>query len=122
MINQNEIAYAEKLKKEYSAGSKEVTKLDQLKALDKKVKKPAMIFSYIFGTIGALILGVGMCLAMKIIGGTTAFMIVGIVVGSIGIVLVSINYSLYKTMVNNRKATYSKEILTLSDELLSNKD
>ena len=91
MINQNEIAFAEKLKKEYSSNSKELTKLDQLKALDKKVKKPATIFSYIFGCIGSLILGVGMCLAMKIIGGTTPLMIVGIVVGIIGRIVSSLS-------------------------------
>jgi len=37
--------YAEKLINEYS--TKETTKLDELKALDKKVKSPAKTFAYI---------------------------------------------------------------------------
>jgi len=109
--------YAEKLIREYS--EKETTKLDELKALDKKVKTPARLFAYIFGTIGALILGVGMCLAMKIIGGTTALMVVGIVIGVIGIAMVSINYPIYLRLLNNRKSKYSSEILAKSNELLN---
>ena len=109
--------YAEKLIKEYS--EKETTKLDELKALDRKVKKPAKIFAYIFGSIGALVLGVGMCLAMNIIGGTTVLMVVGIIVGILGIVMVSANYPLYLRLLSNRKKQYSNEILTKSNELLN---
>ena len=110
--------YAEKLIEEYS--EKETTKLDELKELDKKVKRPATIFAYVFGVIGALILGVGMCLAMNIIGGTVALMIVGIILGLVGIVMVSITYRLYKTMLTNRKSKYSSEIIQKSNELLNN--
>lgn len=110
--------YAEKLIEEYS--EKETTKLDELKELDKKVKRPATIFAYVFGVIGALILGVGMCLAMNIIGGTVALMIVGIILGLVGIVMVSITYPLYKTMLTNRKSKYSSEIIQKSNELLNN--
>ena len=110
--------YAQKLIKEYS--EKEVTKLDELKALDKKVKTPARIFAYVFGIVGALILGVGMCLAMKIIGGTTALMVAGVVIGIIGIFMVSINFPLYQTILQNRKKKYSSEILAKSNELLNN--
>ena len=109
--------YAEKLVNEYSP--KEKTKLDELKALDKKVRKPAVVFAYIFGVVGALILGVGLCLAMKIIGGTMPFMIIGIVVGVVGIVMVSLTHYIYVKMLNSRKAKYSSEILNLSNELLN---
>ena len=67
----------EKIQNDYT--EKQTTKLDELVALDKRVKKPAQIFAYIFGTIGALILGTGMCLAMEIIGES---MIAGIAIGS----------------------------------------
>lgn len=109
--------YAEKLIKEYS--KKQTTELDNLKALNKKVKKPATLFAYIFGSIGALILGVGMCLAMNIIGGTTAFMVVGIIVGIVGIAMVSLNYLLYNKILTNRKNKYADEVLTLSNEILN---
>lgn len=111
--------YAEKLIKEYS--EKEVSKLSELKALDKKVKNPARIFAYIFGVIGCLILGTGMCLAMKVIGNTTLLMIVGIIIGLIGITLVSITYPIYKRILYSRKNRYSKEIIAKSNEILNQK-
>lgn len=114
MDNKN---YAEKLINEYS--EKKVTKLDELKALDSKVKRPALIFAYIFGTIGSLVLGVGMCLAMKIIGGTTPLMIVGIIVGLIGIAMVSTTYPIYAKILKSRKAKYADEIISKSNELLN---
>ena len=114
MDNKN---YAEKLINEYS--EKKVTKLDELKALDSKVKRPALIFAYIFGTIGSLVLGVGMCLAMKIIGGTTPLMIIGIIVGLIGIAMVSTTYPIYAKILKSRKAKYADEIISKSNELLN---
>ena len=40
---------------------REVTKLDELKKLDKKVKRPAQIFAYVYGSLSSLVLGTGMC-------------------------------------------------------------
>ena len=41
---------------------KEHTQLDELKALDCKVKKSANVFAYIFGTVSAMNMGCGMSL------------------------------------------------------------
>lgn len=109
--------FAEKLIEEYS--EKGVSKIDELKALDKKVKNPARIFALSFGIVGALILGVGMCLAMKIIGGTTALMVLGIVIGLVGIAMVAVNYPIYQKMLSNRKKKYSQEIIAKSNEILN---
>ena len=109
--------YANKLINEYSP--KRSSKLDELKALDSKVKTPARVFAYVFGVIGTLMLGVGMCLAMKVIGGTTALMVVGIIVGLIGIIKVSGNYPLYHKMLEKRKNKYASEIISKSNELLN---
>ncbi len=43
---------------------KEHTGLDELKELDTKVKRPANVFAYIFGSISAVIMGAGMSLVM----------------------------------------------------------
>lgn len=100
----------------------ERTKYDELKELDQKVKKPALIFAYVFGTVAALILGVGMCLAMKIIGTTvmssTVLMTVGVIVGCIGIALCIANYFIYEAILKARKKRYGNQILTLSNELI----
>ncbi len=96
---------------------REVSKTDELIKLDKKVKRPAKIFGYVFGSIGSLVLGTGMCLAMKVIG--NAF-IPGIIIGIFGIAMVSLTYTLYKNMMNKRKQRYADEVLTLSESILNN--
>ena len=111
--------YAEKLIKEYSDNDTEVSKLDELKSLDSKVKVPALVFTYVFGTIGSLILGLGMCLAMQIIGKTIPLMIVGIVIGLVGIAMVAINYPLYQKILASRKKKYAELIISKSNELLN---
>ena len=99
---------------------KEVTELDKLKALDKKVKRPAQVFAYVFGSLSSLVLGLGMSLAMKVIGSTLSFaMPLGIGIGLLGILLVLINYPIYKKMLKKRKAKYSSSIIELSDNLLN---
>ena len=114
MKNQpTEIQIANKIKDGYI--EKPITKLDELKALDKKVKKPAKVFAYIFGTIGSLVLGVGMCFAMKVLGDIMA---VGIVVGLLGILMVSINYPIYKHILKKRKSKYCSKVLQLSQEIV----
>ena len=102
---------------------KETTKFDELKQLDKKVKRPAQIFAYTYGSLSSLVLGTGMSLAMKIIGGTLSFaMPLGIAVGVVGIGLVSSTYPLYKKILNDRKKKYAKQIFELSDSLLNKGD
>ena len=96
--------------------TKKITKLDELKALDKKVKRPATIFAYLYGSISSLVLGAGMCLAMKVIGNSMAL---GIGIGLAGIVLVLTTYPIFKAILKARKNKFSKQIFELSDSLLN---
>lgn len=112
--------YIESIKDEYT--EKDTTKLEKLKKLDRMVKTIPMVFAYSFGSIAALIFGLGLCLAMKVIVGTTTFMIVGIFVGVAGLALMSITAPIYFKMLNSRKKKYSSEILKLSNELLNEED
>ena len=115
----NEKMVAENIKGQYEV--KKETKLDKLLELDGKVKRPAEIFAYSFGTVGALTLGAGMSLAMEVIGTSLPFaMPLGIAVGVVGLAMVSANYFLYNRILKGRKAKYGKEILTLSNEILDN--
>lgn len=111
--NQQE-RYANRMRHEY--GEHKETKLEKLQKLDRKVKLPAEVFAYVFGTIGALVLGTGMCLAMGVIGDLMAL---GIVVGIVGIAMVSVNYFIYRAIVKSRKKAYSADVLRLTDELLN---
>ncbi len=113
-MTMNECKQVERIKAQYAPVEK--GKLDELKALDKKVRRPANIFAYTFGAVGALVLGAGMCLAMKIIGD---LMPLGIAIGVVGIAMVSVNYALYKKLLTSRKRKYGKEILALSNQLLN---
>lgn len=110
--------YAEKIAAEYAV--KKETKVVALKKLDNKVKKPANIFAYSFGIIGALVLGVGMCLAMGKIGANnTASMVWGIIIGVIGIAMVSVNYYIYSRILASRREKYAYEITELAKEIVN---
>ena len=111
----NEMQYAEKIRKEYAAKTAEENKLETLHKLDAAARRPAEIFAYAFGVLGALILGVGMCLAMEVIG---SMMPLGIAVGVVGIAMVTANYFIYRAILKSRRHKYAKEILDLADGLL----
>ncbi|MBE5756348.1 MAG: dihydropteridine reductase [Clostridiales bacterium] len=114
-MNTNKI-YAENIINEYS--QKTTSKAVALKKLDRKAKNPANIFAYTFGIITCLIFGLGMCLAMKVIGGTSIiYFILGLGLGIIGMVGMGFNYPIYKKMLENGKKKYAFEIIELAKEL-----
>ena len=117
MDMEQEKQFARQVRAEYAPGSEEEGRLEQLKKLDRAARRPAEIFAYTFGIVGALVLGVGMCLAMEVIG---SMMPLGIVIGVVGIAMVTANYFLYRAILRSRKKKYAKEIVSLSDELLKN--
>lgn len=113
-----EIKTIEKIRASYT--QKESSKVEKLKKLDKKVKRPAIIFAYVFGTLSSLVLGTGMCLAMKVIFASLSFVMpLGIGIGLLGILLVSINYPIYKAILSSRKNKYANQIFELSDSILN---
>lgn len=108
--------YAERIAGEYAP--KRASKVDALRKLDAHAKRPARIFAYTLGVISALILGVGMCLTMKVIGdGSNMLFVLGIIVGLIGIAGVSVNYLLYKKVLAASKQKYAFEIMQLAQEV-----
>ena len=69
----------------------------------------------------ALVLGVGMCLSLNVIGdGSTTFMILGIVIGIVGIAGVTVNYPIYKRILEKSKKKYVADILALAGEIAEN--
>ena len=96
---------------------KETTGLDELKLLDKKVKRTPRIFAYTFGTISSLILGFGMSVSMGVI--LKDLMVLGVIIGVIGLLFVSINYPDYKKMKEKNINQYRDEIISISDSLLN---
>ena len=106
---------AESIAKEYAP--KESSKLVALKKLDNKAKLLATIFTYSCGIVSALVFGMGMCLAMQVIGSGVVGMVLGIVVGIIGLVGCGVNYPLYKKMLEKGKSKYAYEIVQLAKEI-----
>ena len=119
-MNKNDQEFlVQKIRTQYT--EKEHTQLDALKELDAKVKRPANVFAYIFGTISAIIMGCGMSLVMTDIGaqlGMTETMIPGIAIGIVGLVLAIINYPIYKGILASRKKKYADKIIVLSEKLM----
>ncbi len=111
--------YAESIAKEYAP--KDNSKIVALRKLDKKAKMPATIFTYTFGIFSSLVLGTGMCFAMKVIGSGIIDMIIGIVVGIVGMVGCGVNYPIYKKMLENGKKKYAYQIVELAREISDGK-
>lgn len=111
--------YAEQLANEYAP--KDTSKVVALRKLDAKAKLPATVFTYSFGIVSALVLGVGMCLAMGQIGsGTTFSFVSGIVIGIVGMIGMGVNYPIYKKLLANGKKKYAFEIMELAKEISEN--
>ncbi len=120
-MNRNDTQFmAQKIRTQYM--EKQSTELDALRELDAKVKRPANAFAYIFGSIGAIVMGAGMSLVMTDIGaivGITSTMVPGIAIGVVGLAMALVNYPIYKGILNSRKKKYGADILALSEKIMN---
>ncbi len=108
--------YAEAIANEYSV--KKASKVVALKKLDKKVKLLPNVITYVVGVVSTLVLGVGMCCSMGVLGnGGTEFFVGGIVLGVLGIIGMGINYPVYKKFMTSRKERYANDIIRLATEI-----
>ena len=105
-MNRNDQQFlVQKIRSRYTETEKKATRLDALRALDAKVKRPANVFAYIFGSVAAIIMGAGMSLVMTDIGTTLAIsdpMIFGVVIGVVGLAMAIANYPIFKGILNAR--------------------
>ena len=119
-MNKNDQEYlVQKIRTQYT--EKESTELDALRELDAKVKRPANVFAYIFGSISAIVMGCGMSLVMTDIGETVGVadpMLPGIIIGIVGMLMAIINYPIFKGILSSRKKKYTAEIMRLSDKIM----
>ncbi len=119
-MNKNDQEFlVQKIRTQYT--EKQHTELDELKALDAKVRRPAHVFAYIYGSISAIIMGAGMSLVMTDIGsviGLTNAMLPGIVVGIVGMGMALSTYPIFQHLLNARKKKYASEIMQLSDKIM----
>lgn len=108
--------YAQAIAGEYAP--KETSKVVALKKLDRKAKRTANIFACSFGLVMALVLGLGMCLSMQVIGGgSLAATVAGIILGLLGLIGVGLNYPIYKKLLAAGKKKYAFEVIQLAREI-----
>ena len=111
---------AQKIRTQYM--EKEATELDALRELDANVRRPVNVFSYIFGSVSAIIMGCGMSLVMTDIAsqlGLGDMIIPGIAIGAVGLALAILNYPIHRRILNYRKKKYASEILNLSEKIMN---
>ena len=116
-----EQAEIQNIRKKYVAPEED--KMEQLRRLDRGVSKKASVKALSVGITGALVMGLGMSLAMTELGqawGLTdaVAMALGIVVGIIGMALASVAYPVYNKTLRSERERIAPEIIRLTDELL----
>ena len=120
-MNKNDQQFmAQKIRTQYM--EKQPSELDALRELDAKVKRPASVFAYVFGSISAIIMGAGMSLVMTEIGdmiGMSDPLVPGVVIGIVGMIMALINYPIYKKILGSRKQKYAPQILKMSEKIMN---
>ena len=100
---------------------RECTELDMLCALDKRVRRPVNVFSYIFGSVSAIVMGAGMSLVMTDLARTLGMsgdgFVLGVIIGVVGLFLGVLNYPIHKLLLDKRKKKYAPEILAISESI-----
>lgn len=95
---------------------REETKLEELKRLDRQVQSSGMVEALSVGVIGCLIFGLGMCLAMKVIGN---IFWLGILLGAVGSMGMVLAYPLRCRLYGKARQKYTPRIIQLAQELSS---
>ena len=95
----------------------EETKMEELMRLDHQVQASGVMESLCVGIGGALVFGLGMCLAMKVIGNA---MWLGILLGLVGTVGMLLAYPVYRKIFEKVKNEHTPRILELTAELSGN--
>lgn len=119
-MNKNDQEYlVQKIRTQYT--EKQHTQLDTLRALDRKVKRPADVLAYLFGSIGAIVMGSGMSLVMTDLGsilGVNHPIVPGVIIGIVGMAMVIVNFPIYKGVLSARRKKYAGQIIALSDKIM----
>lgn len=103
------------IREKYDPPTQEEDKMERLRRLDASVTKPGMIAALMIGIISTLVLGIGMCCTM--VWAETLF-VLGIIIGSVGILGICAAYPLYIRITNKRREKLAPEIMRLTDELM----
>ena len=93
---------------------REETKLEELKRLDSLVQNSGVTQSLCAGMVGCLVFGLGLCLAMEVIG---QMIWLGVILGLVGTVGMLAAFPVYRKYFNKAKAQHTPRILELVAQL-----
>ena len=99
---------------------REESKLEELKRLDYMVQSSGMVESLSAGIGSALFFGLGMCLAMQVIGEGLILIILGVLIGIAGMIGMLVAYPVYRKVFEKTKEKYLPRIFELTAELTGN--
>lgn len=109
----------QEIRKKYLPQSE--SKLEELKRLDRMVQNSGMLESLCIGVGGFLLFGLGICLAVQVIGNGVISVVFGVLLGILGAAAMSIAYPVYRLLFNKTKKKYVPRILQLTEELSGEK-
>lgn len=97
----------------------EQDKMAELRKLDHSVTQKATTVAVTVGVIGALVMGIGMSMAMTDLAAALGLIgfYFGIGIGVVGIALVALAYPLYRRTLKKQREKIAPQILRLTDEL-----
>ncbi len=104
----------EYIKSQYLHSSDSNSDLNDLKKLDQKVKKPALIIAYVLGVFGTLVFGFGLSAILE-----WGMYVVGIISSVIGLCVALLAYPIYGLTLNKRKEKYASQIIEISNKILN---
>ena len=85
------------------------------------VQNSGTLESLCAGIGGALVFGLGLCLAMQVIGSGVLTTVLGVLLGIVGMVSMIVAYPIYRKVFTNAKTKYAPRILELTAELTGGK-
>lgn len=97
--------------------AKELSKLDELKSIDRRVELTATLWSIAIGLVGTLIFGTGMSLILAF---ETARYVPGIIIGILGMIGIALALPLYRIVLKKQREKAAPRILELTEELSKN--
>lgn len=107
----------EDIRNDYLPKSESVTKLERLKKLDWLVKNIPVVTSLTIGIVGILIFGLGLTMILE-----WNIMVWGIIISAISMAPMVLAYPVYLRVKARLTAKHKDEILSLSEELLNERD
>lgn len=104
------------IRSKYVKKETKLTKMDELRRLDASAENKATAISLVVGTLGTLILGLGMSCAM-----VWNLMALGIVIGVIGMLIAATAYPLYQRVLKKHRDRIAPDVLRLIEEIKNSK-